>query len=202
MFGSSQIWLSAPSTLPRRAAQRHGFAIGKLRFQAFAYRFERIPESKPKLGDRRIRSERIEVDPCGSSPLSPLSGAIGNSRRYRGAIGAKQAGEISHPSRSAECRRLRDLPCFRQDCRVEPSGALAGERVALGGQAGDFVPRTVQIVLERVRRAGEIPSGRTELLEHELDLITSARMNFRSYFIVIILVTIAQMSNAVSIGPQ
>ena len=99
-------------------------------------------------------------------------------------------------------RKSGDLLRRRQNCRIEPPGTLAGERVAFGGQAGNFVPRALQIVLERVPGTGEIPCGGIDLLDHDLDLIASSRMNFWSNFISILLIVIAQMSDAVSIRPQ
>jgi hypothetical protein len=93
------------------------------------------------------------------------------------------------------------LLCPRQDCRIEPSGAFAGERLNLSVYPGKLVPRPLQIVLDGVRKAGEILVWRGDLLDHEFDFIASSRMRLRSYSISVTLVIIAQMSDPIGIRP-
>src|SRR5208282_2499581 len=104
--------------------------------------------------------------------------------------------------RSTGSRRLKDLFCLCQYCCVEPPDAFPGQRVAFGFKTGDFVHCPLQIVLERIWRTGEIPSGRRYLLDHELYFIASPRMGFRPYSISITFVVVAQMPNSISIWLQ
>jgi hypothetical protein len=53
--------------LARRAAQRRSFAIANSA-SGFCLPLERI-RVEAKARDRRVRSERIEVEPCGHVPL-------------------------------------------------------------------------------------------------------------------------------------
>lgn len=114
-------------------------AIGKLSLLVFPGGLQGLRESQPELGHSRIRCERIEVEPCGSLPLSALEGAVGNRLRRRGAGLAKKASEASTPMHPSWLYMSSDLLCPHQDCGVEPPGAFLRERVPLGTEVGKLV---------------------------------------------------------------
>src|SRR5438270_6462418 len=161
-----------------------------------------MPQLQPKLGDSRIRRECIEVESCGCFPLTALKGALRERRRRSEAVPAKQTSEASEPSRSAGWRLFEDLLSPDRDCRVVPPGALAGERVALGDQKRKLVPSGLKIAPGGLWGTGQFPFRRCDLLDNEFNLIAPSRMGFRSDFISVTFVIIAQVPNSVGVRPQ